>query len=99
MSSREGWSRLRSRSIISVETISIVWFTLRTSTRIFSGSCGFELASYGFSVYSTIPREPHSHRSSDGRIDAYSHVDQNGEGQQSRIERPDLYRPIQNRQS
>src|SRR5437660_1631467 len=44
MSSREGWSRLRSRSIISVETISIVWFKLRTSTRIFSGSCGFELA-------------------------------------------------------
>src|SRR5437660_12593070 len=60
MSSREGWSRLRRRSIISVETFSVVWLNLLTLPSAFSGGCGFELASYGFSVYSTLPRESHS---------------------------------------
>src|SRR6266699_26947 len=55
MSPREGWSRLRRRSIISVETFSVVWLNLLTLRSCLLRGCGFELASYGFSVYSTLP--------------------------------------------
>src|SRR2546427_13194051 len=58
-SSREGRSRLSSRSTISVETCSVVWLNPHIPLLLtISGNSSFELASYGFSVYSPLPREP-----------------------------------------
>src|SRR5437660_11016168 len=58
MSSREGWSRLRRRSIISVETISAVWLNLRTFRSCLSRTSGVEPGQLGVSRFGLFSGSP-----------------------------------------